>query len=748
MPKTAKKKKFQYSPYKMQQAIEAVTEGMPVLKACKEFKVPRTTLRNKLEGKSPRESTGHCGYYSYLGEENEKAIEEWILDCAKMGFPIDRDGLLSSVQRVVQELKLDVPFANGRPGKTWYYAFLNRHKQISRKKAEYIHGGRGAVTEEKIRKWFEEVKLSLADKTEVLSDPTRVFNMDESGFALAPKTGVILGPRGKSVYDERTVSDKENLTVLFSVDAAGTFAPPLAIFKYERIPPSVANMVPKEWGLGKSKNGWMTSDCFYEYFTNVFMPFLKNKNIKFPVIVFVDGHRSHLTLHLSRFCRDNQIILIALQPNATHILQPLDVAVFGPLKVKWKDTVRKFKIDNNGKEITRADVPRLLSQIIKDPKMINNIKSGFRATGLYPFSPEAVDYNKIIVRKPTQPKNIDIPSTVINEHLLYLESKIDVNLLDEFKLTRRRGHDWEGADSASELYKVWVSVANDVSQSDSNTKPDGNDLTTIFESDSDDASETPTPQQSSVNISETEPEASTSTKPNNVKLENIKRNIFVTPKTSPTAFKNILPWPEPKVSTNLKRKKEYTPSVVTADTWVAYHEEKEKSRLKNEETKKEKQRQRDLRQAEASKKKIKKTMEKMETSSSSSGSEDISVHTTDSDEISWYSPDIEAADILLPSDQPIKPGDFVLVRFSACGKRKSTTYRYLTTVRQVTENDLEIQCLKSTNKEKTRFEYIENDISTIFKTDVLGMLPEPALVEEGRKLIAKFPGFVDVLEKP
>lgn len=304
MPKIHKTKKFQYSPLKMQQALEAVSNGMAVLKASKEFNVPRTTLRNKLEGKSPRESTGHCGYFSHLGEENEKVLVDWILDCAKMGFPIDKDGLLSSVQRVVKELKLDVPFANGRPGKTWYYSFLNRHKQISRKKAEYIHGGRGAVTEEKIRNWFEEVKSTLADNIEALNDPTRVFNLDESGFALAPKTGVILGPRGKSVYDERTASDKENLTVLFAVDAAGTFSPPLAIFKYERIPPSVANMVPKEWGLGKSKNGWMTSECFFEYFSNVFVPFLKEKNTTFPIIVFVDGHRSHLTLHLSRFCRE------------------------------------------------------------------------------------------------------------------------------------------------------------------------------------------------------------------------------------------------------------------------------------------------------------------------------------------------------------------------------------------------------------------------------------------------------------
>lgn len=93
----------------------------------------------------------------------------------------------------------------------------------------------------------------------------------------------------------------------------------------------MAKMIPKEWGVGKSSNGWMTPDCFFEYFTNVFVPFFMEKEVTFPITVFVVGHRSHLTLHLSRFFWENKVILVALPPNATHILQTLDVAVFSAL---------------------------------------------------------------------------------------------------------------------------------------------------------------------------------------------------------------------------------------------------------------------------------------------------------------------------------------------------------------------------------------------------------------------------------
>lgn len=69
-----KLKRFLYSPNKVTQAVRAISNGMPVLKANKEFKVSRTTLRNKLSGKCPIESPRHCGPDSILGKTNEKLL--------------------------------------------------------------------------------------------------------------------------------------------------------------------------------------------------------------------------------------------------------------------------------------------------------------------------------------------------------------------------------------------------------------------------------------------------------------------------------------------------------------------------------------------------------------------------------------------------------------------------------------------------------------------------------------------------
>lgn len=142
--------------------------------------------------------------------------------------------LLDNVQKIVVANNLKTPFQNGRPCKSWFHGFMARHKDLSQKRAEYINRARGSVTEHAIRKWFNEVIETLGDDVGILNDPHRIFNKDESGFQLSPKSPLIIGERGNTIYNESSRSDKEAITTLFTVNATGEFAPPLTIFKYSR----------------------------------------------------------------------------------------------------------------------------------------------------------------------------------------------------------------------------------------------------------------------------------------------------------------------------------------------------------------------------------------------------------------------------------------------------------------------------------------------------------------------------------
>lgn len=154
---------------------------------------------------------------------------------------------------------------------------------------------------------------------------------------------------------------------------------------------------------------------FNRYIANGFEPWLVENNIKKPVILFIDGHKSHLNPEISQFCSDNGIILYGLLPNCTHLLQPTDVSVFKPLKSQWKVTLRNWQMANIGKPLTKIDFCPLLEDVLIKKTAGNlstTIKNGFRKCGLFPFDPDAVDYSKCVQNQMENLQSSNIQSTI------------------------------------------------------------------------------------------------------------------------------------------------------------------------------------------------------------------------------------------------------------------------------------------------------------------------------------------------
>lgn len=153
------------------------------------------------------------------------------------------------------------------------------------------------------------------------------------------------------------------ITALIGGNASGLKTPPLVMFPYQRLPSNIVKDMPETWAFGRSPTGWMTAESFYEYVTNCFYPWLVQNNIVLPIVLFVDGHASHITYHLSEFCREKGIILIALHPNATHLMQPMDVSVFHSMKCHWHKAALNYPKNNNGARITRDKFAKVLQQV-------------------------------------------------------------------------------------------------------------------------------------------------------------------------------------------------------------------------------------------------------------------------------------------------------------------------------------------------------------------------------------------------
>lgn len=432
----------QYKEEQLSEAMAAIRNGMKIREASRVFGVPRGTLQDRLHLRVP-EVPRKMGPNSVLTKEEETALKDWCIALAKCGFPLKCEDLLNTVHNIISEENRPNPFVNNRPGKKWYQSFLKRNPELSERTPENISKGRAAVTEEGIRKWFAELLQHLQDinATDILTNPDRIFNGDETSFYICPKTGKVIAPRGyKNVYKIIKGKEKEAVTVLLFISASGNTLPPCVVFPYVRPPKDVINSMPEGWLLGKSETGWMKADIFYDYIVKGLNKWVEEQNVPKPVLVFVDGHKSHLTLRLSEYCNENGIILYALPPNATHLIQPADVSVFKPLKSEWKNTVHEWgtRPENVNNVLTKSTFCPLLKKVFEKENLPETIKNGFRKCGLYPCDPNALDYSKCVQNNlekhlSNAAKNVRSPGNKIKNRHINTAIKVINQLTNELE---------------------------------------------------------------------------------------------------------------------------------------------------------------------------------------------------------------------------------------------------------------------------------------------------------------------------
>ena len=144
-----------------------------------------------------------------------------------------------------------------------------------------------------------------------------------------------------------------------------------------------------------SKSGWFDVKTFSCWFSESFIEHVKDQN---GVKVFIgDNLASHFSKDVLRKCVAHNIMFVCLIPNATHLLQPLNVAVFRTLKLERRKILQDWRRDSRVKgSVPKNQFPILLA------KLHNTLKSdylvaGFKASGLYP-----IDRNQVLKRLPGQ----------------------------------------------------------------------------------------------------------------------------------------------------------------------------------------------------------------------------------------------------------------------------------------------------------------------------------------------------------
>ena len=370
----------------MTDAVDEVTTGrLTAYSAAKKYDIPRQTLERHIH----RPGIGSVGRPSALSVAQEAEIAETCQIFSEWGFGLTKMDIISVVADYFRHTKKPNPFKDGVPGDDWWRLFMKRHPELTKRKPQALQMVRAKVaTPEVINHWFQQcLKLTL-DELGLHDKPQCIFNVDESGFPLSGRPAHIVCKRGiKSPQAIIGGSGRENITVQVCVSADGKLVPPYVIYTGKYLMANCTNGGPIGSRYGVSPNGWMTTSAYIDWFRNIFIPSLPEER---PVLLVLDGHSSHISFEVRELAIENGVHMLKLPPHLAHLLQPLDVGVFKPMKANWYSAVADFtRRERRG--LTKREFPEVLSTLWKkyNPQTATG---GFKGCGIHPYDDSVIPH--------------------------------------------------------------------------------------------------------------------------------------------------------------------------------------------------------------------------------------------------------------------------------------------------------------------------------------------------------------------
>ena len=159
------------------------------------------------------------------------------------------------------------------------------------------------------------------------------------------------------------------------------------------------------------QKAWMTSYLFHRWISH----FIKNVEALGGMsperrhLLILDDHKSHVTLEVAGEAKAAGLDLLTLPSHTLHALQPLD-CIFKPFKNNFRAYRDYWSRQNVSEVACKETLVHWVSLALRKALIEKNIKSGFRATGIFPLNRGAI----ILHLRPSivyaqQPAN-DLPS--------------------------------------------------------------------------------------------------------------------------------------------------------------------------------------------------------------------------------------------------------------------------------------------------------------------------------------------------
>ena len=369
----------------MTSAVSAVTSGaMTQRKASSVFGVPRCTLHTRITGKTKMGATS--GRPTVLSLDHERKLIDYAGNRASLGIGFGKKSFMQYAKSFAE--KHGATFARGLPTDRWWGSMRRRHPELRLRQPEGTAAVRHKCMDpEKVAKYFRVIRQVVEENK---LSPDVMWNMDETGLQLEHKPGKVVARKGTKYLHSTTSGNRETITVIAAVNAAGICIPPHCIVKgktHRSLQSFQTEDAPHDSTWSVSDSGWTKQGIALLWFRKSFLPGIGPHR---PQVLILDGHDSHNFVELIEDAIANEIHLVELPAHTLHWLQPCDRTLFGPLKRKYNSVCQELMANYPGVVVSRMNFCGLFRKAWEDSMTESNIKAGFQACGIFPFNPSAI----------------------------------------------------------------------------------------------------------------------------------------------------------------------------------------------------------------------------------------------------------------------------------------------------------------------------------------------------------------------
>lgn len=331
---------------------------------------------------------------------HEEAIAEAIRYFAENNTPLPREGVKDLVEHYISMLSEEeqdtIHFTGNRPSTTWVKKFSNRNK-LSYRRVQQVEAVRvQAVSRSNVSEHIARVQAAINRYS--IRSASQIINMDQSGMSFEKIVGRSLrkgfcdaATRKCSLAVQKTLQTKGNLnrvTVMPVVSASGTAYKPVIVYpgklphfrtvngKHETLYDSLPDCY-----IYYKETAAANSEIILDWAEKFLIETESIRSEGKHLLLILDGYSGHLQYKFLNLMKKNRVVVIALPSHTSHVLQPLDVTVFGPYKNYLQHELHRLA--RITVKINAFTVAKCIANAYSKAFNSSNIISGFVKCGIW-----------------------------------------------------------------------------------------------------------------------------------------------------------------------------------------------------------------------------------------------------------------------------------------------------------------------------------------------------------------------------